>query len=174
MNLAEELQEMDLDDVIDRMNAYAISKLRQVGIKDFNGKEPIDFVGEVILDVLDGTRNWETANCTFEDFLFGSLRSKIDSFFKKKKFHSDVELPDLNSTIMIYDYEGKREELAGLLSDNGADDEELCVFECWMDGMKKPSEIASDLGMDVKAIYRITKRLLRSIEKIQIQAKSII
>lgn len=174
MNLADELQAIDLDDVIDRMNAYAIGRLRKTGIKCFDGKEPIDFVGEVILDVLEGTRDWDKATCTFEYFLFGSLKSKIDNFFKKKKLHSDVELPDIEDSMLVYDYEEKRKQLAGLLRDTGADDEELCVFEYWMDGMTKPAEIAADLGIDVKAIYRITKRLLRSIEKNQTKAKSII
>lgn len=174
MNLADEIQKIDLEDVIDRMNAYAIGKLRQARLKDFDGKEPIDFVGEVILDVLEGTRDWEKAKCTFREFLFGCLRSKIDGFFNKNKYHADVELPEIEDSILTYDYEEKRKQLAGLLKDTGADDEQLIVFECWMDGMIKPSEIASDLGMDVSEIYRIAKRLLRSIEKIKTQAKSII
>lgn len=174
MNLADEIQSIDLEDVIDRMNAYAIGKLRQVRLKDFDGKEPVDFVGEVILDVLEGTRDWEKAKCTFREFLFGCLRSKIDGFFNKSKHHADIEFPEIEDAILTYDYEEKRKQLAGLLKDTGADDEQLLVFECWMDGMKKPVEIATDLGMDVSEIYNITKRLLRSIEKIKTQAKSII
>ena len=174
MNLADEIHAIDLEDVIDRLNAYAIGKLRQAQLKDFDGKEPIDFVGEVILDVLEGKRDWQKAKCTFREFLFGCLRSKIDGFFNKTKHHADIELPEIEDTILNYDYEEKRKQLAGLLRDTGADDEQLIVFECWMDGMKKPLEIATDLGIDVNEIYNITKRLLRSIEKIKTQAKSII
>lgn len=174
MNLIEAIQSIDLDDVIDRMNAYAISRLSSVGAKDFNGREPVDFVGDVILKVIEGTRDWENATCSFEEFLFGCLRSEVSNFFSSNIAKHDDEVPELTSSDLEYNYEEKRLRLAELLNNAGADDDESAVFECWMDGMFKPAEIASDLGIDVKNVYNITKRLQRTLFKIQSQAKSII
>lgn len=71
MNLTEAIQSVDMNKVIDSMNAYAISLLKSAGAKNFNGKEPIDFVGEVILKVMEGKRDWTKAQCSFKEFLFG-------------------------------------------------------------------------------------------------------
>ena len=74
MYLAEAIKSVDMNEVIDRMNAYAISLLKSVGSKNFNGKEPIDFVGDVILKVMEGKRDWSKAKCSFTEFLFGCLK----------------------------------------------------------------------------------------------------
>ncbi|MDX3917219.1 sigma-70 family RNA polymerase sigma factor [Olivibacter sp. SDN3] len=174
MNLVEAIQSIDLDAVIDRMNAYALNRLGSVGIKSFNGKEPVDFVGDVILKVIEGTRDWDNATCSFDDFLFGCLKSEISNFFKSNRVKYDDELPELMASNSEYDFEKKRLRLGELLKEAGADDEELTVFECWMDGMYKPAEISSDLGVEVKVIYNVTKRLQRTLSKIKSEAKNII
>lgn len=55
-----------------------------------------------------------------------------------------------------------------------ADDDELIIFEYWIDGITKPKEIAKDLGIDVKEVYNITKRLERRLPKIQTHVANII
>jgi DNA-directed RNA polymerase specialized sigma24 family protein len=174
MNLTEAIQSIDLDEVIDRLNAYAISQLKSVGVKNFNGKEPIDFVGDVLLKVMEGQRDWSKANCSFTEFLFGCLKSEISNFFKSNKNIYDNELHEISNT----DNSSSAEELRNSISDNlkleGADDDELTIFEYWADGITKPSEIAKDLGIDVKEVYNITKRLQRRLSKTHTQLKNII
>jgi|SRR5690606_17673315 len=174
MNLAEAIQSVDMDEVIDRMNAYAISILKSVGVKNFNGKEPIDFVGDVILKVMDGQRDWSKAKCSFTKFLFGCLKSEISNFFKTNKNIYDNELPDIPTTDQSFSEKHIRNSISEILKIEGADDDELMVFEYWADGITKPSEIAKDLGIDVKEVYNITKRLERRLPKIQTQVKNII
>jgi len=174
MNLAEAIQSVDMEEMIDRMNAYAISRLKSVGIKSFNGKEPWDFVGEVILKVIEEKRDWNKAQCTFKEFLFGCLRSEITNFFTtNKNIYEDV-IPNVSSNEQFSDIGEKRSQVSALLEQEGADDDELTVFECWMDGINKPAEIAKDLGIGVKEVYNITKRLERRLPKIQKQVISII
>lgn len=174
MNLTEEIQSADMDAIIDSMNAYAISHLKSVGEKDFNGKIPIDFVGDLILKVMEGKRDWNKAECSFKEFLFGCLKSDISNFFKTKpRIHSN-ELPEISENGSLGNIEEKRKQVSELLKQEGADDDELTVFEYWMDGIYKPADIAKDLGVDVKEVYKITKRLERKREKIQTLAINIV
>lgn len=174
MNLTEAIQSVDMEEVIDRMNAYAISLLKSVGVKNFNGKEPIDFVGDVILKAMEGKRDWAKAECSFTEFLFGCLKSEISNFFTTNKNIYDNEFPDFRSNEQSFNVEDKRTQISELLKQEGADDEELTVFEYWADGITKSAEIAKDLGIDVKEVYKITKRLERRLPKIQTQAANII
>jgi DNA-directed RNA polymerase specialized sigma24 family protein len=174
MNLAEAIQSENIGDIIDRMNAYAISRLKSVEEKTFNGISPLDFVGDVILKVMEGSRNWDSAECSFKLFLFGCLKSDISNFFITLKNKHTNELPDIPVNGNPINIEEKGKQFSELLKRSGASDDELTVFEYWMDGILKPAEIAKDLGVDVKEIYVITKRLERKREKIQQQAINIL
>lgn len=174
MNLLEEIESEDMNEVIDRMNAYAISRLKFVGIKNFNGKEPIDFVQDVLLKVFEGKRDWAKAKCSFNYFLFGCLRSEINNFFTSNKNIYDDNLPDISSNEQSLNVENEKKQVSELLKQEGADDDELLVFQYWMDGIMKPVEIAKDLGIDMKEIYKIIKRLERKLPKIQKQVTNII
>jgi len=174
MNLTEAIQSEDMDAIIDSMNAYAMSILKSVGVKNFNGRHSVDFVGDIFLKVMEGTRDWDKAECSFKEFLFGCLRSEISSFFKTKKRISSNEMPEIAVNGNSINIEEKRKQVSEMLKQEGADDDELTVFEYWMDGIFKPSEIASDLGVDTKDIYVIIKRLKRRLEKIEQQAINVI
>lgn len=174
MNLAEALKSENMDEIIDSMNAYAISVLKSVGEKDFNGKHPFDFVGDVLLKVMEGTRDWNKGECSFKEFLFGCLRSDIYSFFKTKKRHSSDKLLEIPINGHPINFEVKKKQILELLEQEGADDDELKVFEFWMDGIFKPAIIAAELGVPVKEIYVIIKRLERKRKKIEQQAINII
>lgn len=174
MNLAAAIQSVNMDEIIDSMNAYAISRLKSIGIKDFNGKEPIDFVSDVILKVMEGSRDWSKAQCTFKEFLFGCLKSEISNFFTTNKSIFDEELPDTSSNEQSSNIEYIRCQVSELLKQEGADDDELTVFEYWMDGIFKPAEIANDLGIDVKTVYKVTRRVERRLPNIYTQVTNII
>ena len=83
-------------------------------------------------------------------------------------------MPDIPVNGNRINIEEKRKQVSELLKQAGSDDDELTVFEYWMDGILKPADIAKDLGVDVKEIYVITKRLERKREKIQQQAINIL
>jgi DNA-directed RNA polymerase specialized sigma24 family protein len=174
MSIFEAIQSIDLQHVIDKMTLYATSRLRSVNVKSFNGKEPVDFVGEVLLKVLDNQRDWSKAQCSFEDFLFGCLRSDISNFFATKQINATDQLP--------YDIEFLEEESVSeqkilvqqLLIEAGADDEEQIVFELWMDGIIKSNEIATELGISPNEVYKINRRLERRLLKIKTQVKNIL
>lgn len=174
MDLAEAIKSVDMDEIIDRLNAYALSRLKSVGLKNFNGRQPIDLVGDLILKVMEGTRDWSKAKCSFKEFLFGCLKSEIDNYFTTNTVNHTNELPDFPVDESANDIEVKKKLASDLLRQEGADKDELTVFECWMDGITKPSEIAIDLEVDVKEIYKIIKRLERKRPKIQKQATHII
>lgn len=174
MNLAEAIKSEDMDEIIDSMNAYAISVLKSVGVKDFNGKCPVDFVGEVLLKVMEGSRDWDKAECSFKEFLFGCLKSDISSFFKTKKRHNSDEFPEIPTNGHPINFEEKKNKIVELLKQEGAEDDELKVFEYWMDGIFKPALIAAELGIPVKDLYVIVKRLERKRKKIELQAITII
>jgi len=166
MNVVEELQSIDLKRVIDKMTAYAIYRLKGSNIKSFNGKEAIDFVDDVILKCLDGTRSCEQANCTIEAFLFGCLRSEISNFFKT---NNKFILEKLDANVSNEEDDGsmekEKEYAIGRLKTFGADDEELLVFECWLDGITKARDVAKELGIEIALEYNITKRLKRHLSK---------
>lgn len=163
-----------MDETIDAMEAYAIYRLKSVNLKDFNGQEPIDLIGELILKVVEGKRDWGKAKCGFKEFLFGCLKSDIDSFFRTNNVSHTDQIPDNISTSLPEDLELKKSKLLELLKGEGADLTELDIFECWMDGVTRPAEIALELGLGIKVIYRSIKRLERRLPKIEEQAKIII
>lgn len=175
MNLVAAIESVDMDDLIDRMNSYAMSRLKSVGLKDFDGVEPIDFVGEVLLKVVEGKRDWEKAQCSFKEFLFGCLKSDISNFFKTNDHLHEDELPDVphdvNSTKHHLE---QRTQIIEMLKKEGADEDEVNVFEYWMDGVNKPAEIATELDVDVKEIYKITKRLERRLLKVKLTVTDIL
>lgn len=171
MTVEEAFSISNMDEIIDAMNAYAISRLKSVQVKSFNGKEAIDFVGELIIKVLEGKRDWNKAQCSFREFLFGCLRSEIDSFFKTLKHKFTDEIPEsLVNQLDSQNIEKKRKYIIQLLMDDGSDDDEIILFEYWMDGIYKPAIIASDLGVAVFHINNVKKRLIRRLPKIQTKA----
>lgn len=168
MNLRDALLSVDLEEIIDGMNAYAICRLKSIGLKNFSGREPIDFVGDVILKVLDeGGRDWGKAKCSFKEFLFGCLRSEISNFITTNKNTFIGELPIIPYSENVDNIDEVRKQVIVLLKQAEGDDDELIVFEYWMDGIYKPSEIANDLGIDKGTVYNIIKRLERKLQKIQ-------
>jgi hypothetical protein len=174
MSVEEAIINSNMDEIIDAMNAYAISRLKTIQAKSFNGKEAVDFVGDLIIKVLEGKRDWAKAKCSFREFLFGCLKSEIDNFFTtlKHRFTDDIPesiLNDNNSNVEL-----KQKQVVQLLIDEGSDDDEIILFEYWMDGIYKPAIIAADLGVDVKFINNVQKRLVRRLPNIQTKAQQFI
>lgn len=172
MTLEEALHNNDMNDIIDSMTAYAYSRIKSIGVKDLEGKAPEDFVGEVLMKVAEGERDWQKAKCSFKVFLFGCLKSHISNYLVafEQKYESD--LPDIETR----EESNSDSELIQMaiqkLESEGADQDEVDMFECWIDGINKPAEVADLLGKDIQEIYNIQKRLLRKTPKLHTLIKN--
>lgn len=102
------------------------------------------------------------------------MKSDISNFFATNKNFYISELPEISSNGHSSNDEDNRNQVSIILKQEGADDNELLIFEYWVDGITKPKEIAKDLGIEVKEVYNITKRLERRLPKIQTQVENII
>ena len=165
MTLEEALRNNDMNEIMDSMTAYVYGRIKTIGVKDLEGKTPEDFVGEVLMKVAEGERDWSKAKCSFKVFLFGCLKSHLSNFFKAFEQKYDAELPDIETEAEI---ESELKDIAlQKLKKDGADQDEIDVFECWIENINKPAEIAELLGKNVKEVYNITKRLERKMPKLQ-------
>lgn len=169
MTLEEELHTNDMDEIIDSMTAYVYSRIKTIGVKDLEGRTADDFVGEVLMKVAEGERDWSKAKCSFKEFLFGCLRSHMNNFFKSFGAVNESELPDVRNEAKSGRESELKDVAINLLKEDGADDDEIEVFECWVDDITKPAEIAYLLEKKVKDVYNTTKRLSRRMPKIQTQ-----
>jgi|ERR1035437_3938478 DNA-directed RNA polymerase specialized sigma24 family protein len=174
MTLEEELRSNDMPAIIDSMTAYVYGKIKTIGVNDLEGKDPADFVAEVLKKVAEGTRNWEKATCPFKEFLFGCLRSDLNNFFKSFEQIYEAELTDDMAKNEASSNSELKDIAIIILQEDGANDEEVEVFGCWIDGVHKPREIAEQLKKDVKAIYNIIKRLERRMPILKSQIKKFV
>jgi DNA-directed RNA polymerase specialized sigma24 family protein len=169
MTLEEALHNNDMNEIMDSMTAYVYGRIKTIGVKNLEGKTPEDFVGEVLMKVAEGERDWSKAKCSFKDFLFGCLKSHLYNFFKSFEQKYEAELPDIESGTVPENESELKQIAIQKLKEDGADQDEIDVFECWIEDMDKPAEIAELLGKNVKEIYNITKRLERKMPKLQTQ-----
>jgi DNA-directed RNA polymerase specialized sigma24 family protein len=167
MTLEEALRNNNMNEIMDSMTAYVYGRIKTIGVKDLEGKTPEDFVGEVLMKVAEGERDWSKAKVPFKDFLFGCLKSHLYNFFKSFEQKYEAELPDIESGEESENESVLKQIAIQKLKDDGADQDEIDVFECWIEGMDKPAEIAELSGKNVKEIYNITKRLERKMPKLQ-------
>lgn len=95
------------------------------------------------------------------------MKSEISNYFKTHKNIYVNELLDIPSNGYSSNYKDTRTQVFEFLEQEGADDYELLIFECWVDGISKPKDIAKELEIEVKEVYNVTKRLERRLLKIQ-------
>jgi hypothetical protein len=169
MTLEEALISHDLDDLIDRLTAYVYSRMKRWNVKDLNGLEPFDFVAELLRKVLERERDWQKANCSFKEFLFGALKSELYNFRHRPDAGLTTDLSDDEFGNSHEDSEELKVFAIQALITEGANEEELEVFKLWVEGIKKPAHVARELGTEASKIYVITKRLEKRLLKIQPQ-----
>lgn len=79
-----ELVNMELQNMIEKMNKYGAFRLKDIDNKQLEGRTPDDFTSDVLLKVLDGTLNWMDApTSNMEAFLMMSVKGEISNFLKK-------------------------------------------------------------------------------------------
>jgi len=187
--IIEAISNCNIDDLIYRMILFTIKKLGK-NKSNYVGKEPEDFVFSVFEKALSGIKNWPSEKVEFDYFMFKALQNEIWAHRKKlerrkKDIVGDDDIIDESYLIDIppyidseniainqhitedIDFPAKKESLINQLKDSGATEEELWIFECWCDGIFKPSEIEKVTDMDIKTIYNALKRLEKRRKKIQ-------
>jgi hypothetical protein len=128
-----------------------------------------------VLDLvfIKGTRNWNSDHYpTFQDFLISVIDSQLSNSFSKSssKEESVEEIADNRLSENAGDeisYKELKEKTFKILEENGANDDELLVFECMADGIVKPQHIRAELGIDENAFRNIWRRLGPKLELVR-------
>lgn len=177
------LESIDVEQLIDRMHLYTVNRFYSNNEKSREGLDYSDFVYGVFDKSLQGIRNWNK-KYSFEEFVFGVLRSEINEFFRKKKNKEPIVLNDIDSSVIEIpefidinnQFEYQKENIdfntisKQIIEDliiQGADDLEILIFECWLEDIYKPQEIAKFLEISVPKTNVAIKRLKRRRTKIQ-------
>ncbi|MFB6340548.1 hypothetical protein ACE1ET_02445 [Saccharicrinis sp. FJH62] len=168
----------DLDNLILRMELYTIDRLGR-DPKQYEGLEPIDFVFVVFEKAIQSIRNWDKSIYSFEQFAFGVLKSEISDFREKRKRRYKelndtegstnavfLELQDYYDEMISEDpsfknleFNEQKDKFISLLKEEGCTVLEQLIFDCWCEGMYKPSEISNFLEVEIDEIYNAIKRL---------------
>lgn len=160
------------------MELYVRDRFYDKSDRNKKGFQFQDFCQQTLTKACDGTRKWKPDNCSFEHFIFWALQSDLDSFFNQLKRTKDSEenpqseyiinIPHKPEEETYYDSNYKKiddktilEEWIKQLQEQGADKDEIEMFECFTAGIHKPSEIAELLDKTIEVVYTISRRLRR-------------
>jgi DNA-directed RNA polymerase specialized sigma24 family protein len=166
MTFLEAFKKEEFQPLLRKLTHYAAQRLSGLDDKQRGGVQPVDLVADALRKAVDGTRKWDPSESTVREFLFGCVRSEISSFFKKlKKVPTSFQFEEafIDSSI---ENEEERDRALRKLKAEGADQEELEVFEVLISGTTKPAQIAEDLEISVDDVYIIMRRLRRRLDKI--------
>jgi hypothetical protein len=135
-------------------------------------------ISEIIEKVfIERKRNWNIERYPdFYDFIVSAIDSHINNIFNKK----DPEKPIGDQDFILYgkwDPESNavellttdelRKQLFDELQKAGAEDDELLIFECLAEGIEKPDEIRTELGLSKKEFHNAWRRFKRKREILQ-------
>ncbi|MBR9845940.1 MAG: hypothetical protein GYB35_07450 [Algicola sp.] len=187
--ILEHLDSIDLNELLDRMENYVRTRFYNKSEKEREGFDYLDFCYNVLVKASTGIRNWDKEKASFDDFIFGSLRSDLYNFFRKQKnkknekedlqpTEQEIYLIEVNEFIELDEVETKDEppdidfkeisqDALKSLREQGADKLEIEVFECWLAGYYKPKEIAELCDTDTTEINNTVKRLSRKTIKLK-------
>ncbi|WP_430928931.1 hypothetical protein [Polaribacter marinivivus] len=177
--IIEKLNEIDIKKLLNKMELYVRDRFYDKSDRNKRGFQFQDFCQQTLTKACDGTRKWKPENCSFEQFIFWALQSDLDSFFKKLKKTNNFKEENTQSEYIInlpnyiieetqndinldkIDEQVKLKGWIEQLENQGADKEEIEIFECFTGGISKPKEIAELLNKPIEVIYTITRRLRR-------------
>lgn len=183
------LESIDLNELLDRMEDYVRTRFYNKSEKERGGFDYLDFCNNVLVKACIGVRNWDKDKSSFEEFIFGSLKSDLHNFFRKQrsKDNSEGDTATLEQEIHLIevkdfidlnevqeqdeppdiDFKDISENSLKTIKEQGADKIEIGVFECWLAGYDKPKEIAELCGTSTTEINNAVKRLSRKTIKLQ-------
>tara|TARA_R110000868_G_scaffold183107_1_gene424288 strand:+ start:1386 stop:1988 length:603 start_codon:yes stop_codon:yes gene_type:complete len=143
-------------------------------VKEFSRSAIGDIINKVFIEK---KRNWNVERYPdFEDFIIGAIDSHVNNLLNKKVIETSIDNYDKILPKNIID--GNNAQLIAVtkeLSDNifnelekaGAEDDELLIFECLVDGLEKPDEIKQELGMSDSDFHNAWRRFKRRRKLIQ-------
>lgn len=193
--ILQELESIDLNELLDRMEDYVRTRFYSRSERDREGFDYLDFCYNVLMKACTGTRNWDKEKTSFENFIFGALKSDLYNFFRSQKNKKEQDNGDQTSTQEVYlielndfvdleeiqsqdtnqdiDFETISENSLNYLKHQGADEVEIGIFECWLAGYEKPQEIAELCGITTAEVNNAVKRLSRKTIKLKEQWKNL-
>jgi hypothetical protein len=180
--LAEQLSNRDWDKFWVRLMGRCAWILRKrynvkwsdAELKDFSR----DIVSEIINKIfIEKKRKWNVDSYpNFEDFIVSAIDSHINNTLKKSKTEIDVGNDDFlfnengefaPSIEQIIIGKELKEQVFEELQSSGATDDELLIFECLADGIEKPDEIRSAIGLSEEEFHNAWRRFKRKREVIK-------
>ncbi|CAM4076489.1 hypothetical protein [Zobellia nedashkovskayae] len=180
--LLKQLHNRDWDKLWARLLGSCAWILRKrYGVK-WRNQKLITFSRQIILEVtdkifLEKVRKWNLDEYPdFEDFIVGVVDSHINNTLNKNNKEIPTEaieyFQNRNGELDIDGLEQittpeLRKQVFDELKAEGADDEELIVFECIADGIHKPKDIKIELGLSDEDFHNIWRRLKRKREVIK-------
>lgn len=182
--ILEKLNSIDINELLDRMEDYVQNRFYDKSEQNKNGIQFQDFCQEVLRKACDGTRKWKMDQCSFKQFIFGTLKSDLSYFFKKgtqrpddddKEYQEEMEesyITDVyyNDVSESGEYDNSFDKIddqiiinewINSLREQGADEDEIQIFECWTAGISTPREIKEYCEISIEEVYNIYKRLRR-------------
>lgn len=137
-----------------------------------------DAISEIINKVfITKKRKWNVdAYPEFEDFIVSAVDSQVNNMLNASIKEVNVgendflisqngeTSPNIEETIVSKEL---REQLFDELQANGADDNELLIFECLADGIEKPDEIRAAIGLSEEDFHNAWRRFKRKREVIK-------
>lgn len=136
-------------------------------IIDRSKEKARDLASDLILKFIGGKRKWNK-ELTFRQCLFGALQSDVFNYNRKRKGIYVKEPEEEDSVSLPEDDPLEKLSISGLKEialkslrthKPPPDQMEEWVFECKMEGLTTPRDIADFLEVDVKEIYKAVKRL---------------
>lgn len=167
MTFNEALRQVNYDEFIDRLTYYTEQRLRLMDVKTRQGIEAHDIVFDTIRKVMEENRTWKP-NVPIVAFMIKTLKSETSNLIRDRKKIRPLLERDNNAGFNIsVDDVNEKINAIKLLRAAGADDIEIYVFDCWTESIFKPADIAAELDLDIKEVYKALKRLDNKLVKLQ-------
>lgn len=178
-------QEQDWSSLWIKIISHTVHQLiRRYGVRDSSAdlKSRAEVVvSEVIESIfIKGTRKWyPDTKETLEELLYSAIDSHLNNKFKKKQneisgqndyvFESNGHAQNGEEILSAREFQDK---IIQDLKDLGAEDDELLVFDCMIDGITTPRHIRDELGISEEEFHNIWRRLGRKRSRIAKKLKS--
>lgn len=179
--LMEQLNNRDWDKFWIRLMGRCAWLLRKRYTVAWRNDELVQFSRDAISETISQifiakSRKWNVGHyADFEDFIVGAIDSHINNTLNKttKEFEFDEDNHLTNAEPQTYSAEqaiiGKelKDQLFEALQSAGATDDELLIFECLVDGIVKPEDIRSTIGLSEEDFHNAWRRFKRKRDVIK-------
>jgi hypothetical protein len=180
--LMEQLSNRDWDKFWLRLMGRCAWILRKRYTVTWSNEELKDFsrnaISEIISKIfIEKKRKWYTDSYPdFEDFIVSAIDSHINNTLNKPKKEVGVDNEDLlfpesgafdPSIEQIIIGNELKDQLYKQLEEAKATDDELLLFECLCDGIEKPEEMRSTIGLSEEEFHNAWRRFKRKRDVIK-------